>query len=79
VWRIVGRRAERRVHPADVMRAVTGEMSENRKAVFLKVTDQPDCFRPPEDAVELCEFLNLLVGRLLMFPIFSLFLGLCKA
>ncbi|KAK7151812.1 hypothetical protein R3I94_008228 [Phoxinus phoxinus] len=37
VWRIVGRRAERRVHPADVMRAVTGEMSENRKAVFLKV------------------------------------------
>uniref|UniRef100_A0A8C1G0C9 Calcyphosine 2 n=1 Tax=Cyprinus carpio TaxID=7962 RepID=A0A8C1G0C9_CYPCA len=37
VWRIVSRRAEGRVHPADVMRAVTGEMSENRKAVFLKV------------------------------------------
>ncbi|XP_067246082.1 calcyphosin-2 [Chanodichthys erythropterus] len=36
-WRIVSRRAERRVHPADVMRAVTGEMSENRKAIFLKV------------------------------------------
>ncbi|XP_050990843.1 calcyphosin-2 isoform X1 [Labeo rohita] len=37
VWRIVSRRAEGRVHPADVMRAVTGEMSENRKAIFLKV------------------------------------------
>ncbi|XP_067276143.1 calcyphosin-2 isoform X2 [Pseudorasbora parva] len=37
VWRIVSRRAERRVHPADVMRAVTGEISENRKAIFLKV------------------------------------------
>ncbi|XP_051952786.1 calcyphosin-2 isoform X1 [Xyrauchen texanus] len=37
VWRIVSRRAEVRVHPTDVMRAVTGEMSENRKAVFLKV------------------------------------------
>ncbi|XP_052437491.1 calcyphosin-2 isoform X2 [Carassius gibelio] len=37
VWRIVSRRAEGRVHPDDVMRAVTGEMSENRKAIFLKV------------------------------------------
>ncbi|XP_056621764.1 calcyphosin-2 isoform X1 [Triplophysa dalaica] len=37
VRRIVSRCAEGRVHPADVMRAVTGEMSENRKAVFLKV------------------------------------------
>ncbi|ROL23549.1 Calcyphosin-2 [Anabarilius grahami] len=37
VWRIVSRRAERRVHPADVMRAVTGEMTEHRKAIFLKV------------------------------------------
>ncbi|KAA0715185.1 Calcyphosin-2 Calcyphosine-2 [Triplophysa tibetana] len=37
MWRIVSRCAEGRVHPADVMRAVTGEMSENRKAVFLKV------------------------------------------
>lgn len=37
VWRIVSRRAEGRVYPADVMRAVTGEMSENRKAIFLKV------------------------------------------
>ncbi|XP_043119928.1 calcyphosin-2 isoform X2 [Puntigrus tetrazona] len=37
VWRIVSRRAEGRMHPADVMRAVTGEMSENRKAIFLKV------------------------------------------
>ncbi|XP_065139685.1 calcyphosin-2 isoform X1 [Paramisgurnus dabryanus] len=37
VWRIVSRRVEGRVHPADVMRAVTGEMTENRKAVLLKV------------------------------------------
>ncbi|XP_016099053.1 calcyphosin-2 [Sinocyclocheilus grahami] len=37
VWRIVSRRAEGQVHPTDVMRAVTGEMSENRKAIFLKV------------------------------------------
>ncbi|KAK2894491.1 hypothetical protein Q8A67_011720 [Cirrhinus molitorella] len=37
VWRIVSRRAEGRVHPTDVMRAVTGEMSESRKAIFLKV------------------------------------------
>uniref|UniRef100_A0A8C2G3K8 Calcyphosine 2 n=1 Tax=Cyprinus carpio TaxID=7962 RepID=A0A8C2G3K8_CYPCA len=36
VWRIVSRRAEGRVHPADVMRAVTGEMSENRK-VYVKL------------------------------------------
>lgn len=73
MWRIVGRRAERRVHPADVMRAVTGEMSENRKAVFLKVTDQPGCFRPPEDAVELCELLSFHLGHLLMFLSFLCF------
>ncbi|XP_056334518.1 calcyphosin-2 [Danio aesculapii] len=37
VWRIVSRRVEGRANPTDVMRAVTGEMSENRKALFLKV------------------------------------------
>ncbi|XP_073786373.1 calcyphosin-2 isoform X3 [Danio rerio] len=37
VWRIVSRRMEGRVNPADVMRAVTGEMNEDRKALFLKV------------------------------------------
>lgn len=73
MWRIVSRRAERRVHLADVMRAVTGEMSENRKAIFLKVTDQPDRFCPPEDAVELCELMNFHFGYLLMFPSFLFF------
>uniref|UniRef100_A0A9J7WYZ4 Calcyphosine 2 n=1 Tax=Cyprinus carpio carpio TaxID=630221 RepID=A0A9J7WYZ4_CYPCA len=36
VWRIVSRRAFGRVNTADVMRAVTREMGENRKAIFLK-------------------------------------------
>ncbi|KTF78962.1 hypothetical protein cypCar_00014912 [Cyprinus carpio] len=37
VWRIVSRRAFGRVNTADVMRAVTREMGENRKAIFLKM------------------------------------------
>ncbi len=62
VWRIVSRCAEGRVYPADVMRAVTGEMSENRKAIFLKVINQP-----PEDALELCDLLSFHSGHLLLF------------
>ncbi|TRZ00888.1 hypothetical protein DNTS_015619 [Danionella cerebrum] len=38
VWRIVSRRSGGRlVQPTDVMRAVTGNMNEKRKAIFLKV------------------------------------------
>ncbi|XP_076848985.1 calcyphosin-2 isoform X2 [Brachyhypopomus gauderio] len=37
VWRIVGQQGEVLVDSATVMRAVTGEMSEARKAVFIKV------------------------------------------
>lgn len=77
VWRIVSRRAEGRLHPVDVMRAVTGEMRENRKAVFLKVRDVFDSCCPPEGAVELLCKLQICC----CFECMSLFvvLGLCKA
>ncbi|XP_072551740.1 calcyphosin-2 isoform X2 [Salminus brasiliensis] len=39
VWRIVGQQGEPLMDYAEMMRAVTGEMSEIRKAIFMKVSE----------------------------------------